>query len=305
MRLTCPNCDAQYEVPDNVVPVEGRDVQCSNCGQTWFQHHADHMPPEDALALDTDAGADLEPPAEIAKPEPQPDQPPEPPQPEPPAPVQENKGLDDLDDLEELPPRTVTAATPVRRAVDPAVADILQQEAEAERAARNKAAPDPLESQPDLGLADTDDAGSSANDRTAQARQRMARLRGEPEPMSDADVNAAAVSSRRDLLPDIDEINSSLRTENSSTGGQAEIDAPSTKKRKQGFRRGFMLMLILFVVLAALYIFAPQISQAVPAVETMLNGYVAWIDGLRTWLDGHVQNLLRGLDTMATQSSAG
>ncbi|MDG1102854.1 MAG: zinc-ribbon domain-containing protein, partial [Ascidiaceihabitans sp.] len=39
MRLICPNCDAQYEVPTEVVPTEGRDVQCSNCGQTWFQHH--------------------------------------------------------------------------------------------------------------------------------------------------------------------------------------------------------------------------------------------------------------------------
>ncbi|MGJ5621471.1 zinc-ribbon domain-containing protein, partial [Sulfitobacter sp. MF3-043] len=37
MRLICPNCDAQYEV----MPTDGRDVQCSNCGQTWFQHHPD------------------------------------------------------------------------------------------------------------------------------------------------------------------------------------------------------------------------------------------------------------------------
>lgn len=37
MRLTCPNCRAQYEVPDEVIPEEGRDVQCSNCEKTWFQ----------------------------------------------------------------------------------------------------------------------------------------------------------------------------------------------------------------------------------------------------------------------------
>ncbi len=36
MRLTCPNCEAQYEVPDDAVPASGRDVQCSNCGHTWF-----------------------------------------------------------------------------------------------------------------------------------------------------------------------------------------------------------------------------------------------------------------------------
>jgi len=37
MRLICPNCVAQYEVDDNVIPPEGRDVQCANCGHNWFQ----------------------------------------------------------------------------------------------------------------------------------------------------------------------------------------------------------------------------------------------------------------------------
>lgn len=42
MRLNCPNCGAQYEVEASVIPETGRDVQCSNCGHTWFQG------PEDA-----------------------------------------------------------------------------------------------------------------------------------------------------------------------------------------------------------------------------------------------------------------
>ena len=48
MRLICPNCVAQYEVDENVIPPEGRDVQCANCGHNWFQdsvqmfsHHSD------------------------------------------------------------------------------------------------------------------------------------------------------------------------------------------------------------------------------------------------------------------------
>ena len=44
MRLTCPNCDAQYEIEASLIPPTGRDVQCSNCGKTWFQ------PPEGGLA---------------------------------------------------------------------------------------------------------------------------------------------------------------------------------------------------------------------------------------------------------------
>lgn len=37
MRLICPNCDAQYDVADDVIPEGGRDVQCSSCAHTWFQ----------------------------------------------------------------------------------------------------------------------------------------------------------------------------------------------------------------------------------------------------------------------------
>ena len=37
MRITCPNCGAQYEVDDTLIPEAGRDVQCSNCGKGWFQ----------------------------------------------------------------------------------------------------------------------------------------------------------------------------------------------------------------------------------------------------------------------------
>lgn len=53
MRLMCPNCEAQYEVSDSVIPLHGRDVQCSNCGQTWFQTHP-QAEPEAALADDED-----------------------------------------------------------------------------------------------------------------------------------------------------------------------------------------------------------------------------------------------------------
>jgi len=37
MRLICPNCAAQYEVADDAVPPEGRDVECSACGTGWRQ----------------------------------------------------------------------------------------------------------------------------------------------------------------------------------------------------------------------------------------------------------------------------
>lgn len=330
MRLTCPNCDAQYEVPDNVVPIDGRDVQCSNCGQTWFQHHPDHMPEDDtddvaAQDEETDAPEetaedDIEEGPVDAKSDTRADdrydaddegeedddfdddydddasakQAP------PPAPTPtDNPGLDDLDDL---PDATVQQA-PARKPLDPAVADILREEAAAEQSARTKEATTPLESQPDLGLEEGD---TDPDDRGAQARDRMARLRGEPEPMREAELNAAAISSRRDLLPDIDEINSTLRsdTDRSSKGPHAKIDAPSTTKRKRSFRSGFALMLLLIALLTLLYVYAPQIAQTVPQVDPYLSAYVNWVNGVRVWLDGQVQSLLSWLAAVADRSGS-
>ena len=52
MRLICPNCGAQYEVPDDVIPSGGRDVQCSNCGHTWLES------PGASVAAEEDFGAE-------------------------------------------------------------------------------------------------------------------------------------------------------------------------------------------------------------------------------------------------------
>ena len=273
MRLICPNCDAQYEVPDEVMPADGRDVQCSNCGQTWFQHH-----PDNALDENEDSSVDVDAPA--------PDE-----------------------EISPPPPPVATPTEPERKQLDPAVADILRQEAEAEHEARRKRQSEPLESQPDLGLdnSDSNDSAETEDRRAREAQERMARMRGEPEPVSDATATAAAISSRRDLLPDIEEINSTLRTGNNRDGSGTEngphIDAPTTKRRKRGFRTGFLLMVLLFVVLAATYSFAPQIAKAVPQTDPYLSGYVARVDEMRLMLDGYVQTFLTWLDTMASASN--
>lgn len=36
MRLICPNCTAQYDVPDNAIPTQGRDLHCAACAHDWF-----------------------------------------------------------------------------------------------------------------------------------------------------------------------------------------------------------------------------------------------------------------------------
>lgn len=257
------------------MPMAGRDVQCSNCGKTWFQHHPDN-PPE----------------------------------------VEE----------EDEPAPPANAPAPTRRSLDPSVADILREEADTEFAARKRRQAEILESQPDLGLdiADDpepapqatafDDDNADEDDRVTErraldAKRRMARMRGEPEQtVPSATTAAGALSSRRKLLPDIDEINSTLRNDSSST---ASAGAPPTaaevgevRRRRVGFRRGFSLMMLLCAALALIYVFAPQIAQAVPAVDPLLNSYVTWVDQIRLGLNNQVSALLAWLDDVASQSNS-
>lgn len=280
MRLKCPNCEAQYEVPDEVIPETGRDVQCSNCGDTWFQYHPDHMP-EDAEIVDEpqswEVASEPPPPAE---PKPEPEQEPEP---EDPASAAPDEPL------------------PGRKELDPTVRDVLREEADRERAAREEEAGS-LETQPDLGL-DTHEDDAEKRNREAQAR--MARLRGEPEEevpeRPDLDPGT-----RRNLLPDIDEINSSLSSDSDETSSKqvdpGEVETTSVPD-KGGFRRGFNTMLLLAVIGLLLYMFAPQLAKAVPALEGALMSYVALVDQGRAWLDGKVLGLMGGLDGMSSEGS--
>lgn len=36
MRLSCPNCGTEYDIPDGMVPAAGRHVQCTSCHTRWF-----------------------------------------------------------------------------------------------------------------------------------------------------------------------------------------------------------------------------------------------------------------------------
>jgi hypothetical protein len=173
------------------------------------------------------------------------------------------------------------------------VTDILRQEAEYEKSAR-EADTNTIETQPDLDLSHDPDEDR----RSREARERLARLRGEPE-NADADAVSAAVGAamtqnanapRRELLPDIEEINSTLRPDNTANAA-VNYDA-DTERPRGGFKRGFMYVVIIALVALAIYVFAPQISAAVPQVEPYLTSYAEWVDGLRILLDQKLQQLI-------------
>lgn len=280
MRLICPNCGAQYMIPDDVIPAEGRDVQCSSCSSTWFQPHADDVAHQEAMAQEDTVTAPDETWAP-ADPAPEPTAEPEPdpaPEPEP---------------AQDMPAQEAPA--PQRQSVDAKMSEIFRQEAEFEANAR---AQDRLETQPDLGLSQ---AESNAERRAREARERMARIRNQPEQTTHSPTPPEADhTSRRDLLPDIEEINSTL-----NSGGERPVDmiadaeARAKTRRKGAFRFGFGLMMILVASLVLLYSYAPAISEAAPQFATMMQAYTDAVDQARIALDGKVRGFLEWLDAKA------
>ena len=264
MRLTCPNCGAQYEVPDEVIPETGRDVQCSNCGDTWFQHHPDHMPPPAKADTPDQAG-------QTAAAQDQPEY--------------------DSEAQAQVEPE------PPRRALDSSVRDILREEAEREEQARAAETSSGLETQPDLGLDAQDE-----DRRTREARARMARLRGaeqghepqprpEPEFAPDHDLDPG---SRSNLLPNIDEINSSLdaTSERNEDMIAEDADLALSAQNRGSFRRGFLGSILIFVLLTLAYLFAPDIAGLSPALEGPMAAYVETVNALRAWLQDTVASLI-------------
>ena len=273
MRLICPNCAAQYEVDASMIPASGRDVQCSSCGHTWFQ------PPEQAGPAVTDqTGVPVHDPAsDVSVP------------PDVTAAVTPDAEPEPETGVIPAPPQTA----PKPRPIDDAALEILRQEAAREAAARRREAGGALESQPDLGLGDP----AGAQTRAAAAKARLARLRQQtpeteaPEDAppvkatSGASEPATTAASRRELLPDIEEINSSLTATGERHPGDAVDDVVHERQARLGFRLGFLTVLLAMLVLMLIYLVAPQLGLAVPALTPLLDSYVNWVNTVRDLID--------------------
>ncbi|OHC57731.1 MAG: hypothetical protein A3D16_15660 [Rhodobacterales bacterium RIFCSPHIGHO2_02_FULL_62_130] len=254
MRLVCPNCDAEYEVDASVIPQSGRDVQCSNCGTAWFQ-----IAPDVEADLRAEEALYEPPPPAVPIPAPLPESEPEP------------------------VPQDHIAAAPAsgpRRSLDETLLAVLREEAEREQAAR-MAEGAPLQTQPDLGL-------PAPPPQIAVAR-RIAKLKGEPAVTTAAPpVTAPKAQTRRELLPEIEEINSSLRASSERRSGHAAAVSETMDRARGGggFRSGFMLVMVLALVAVAVYVMAPKLSAQMPAAAGVLERYVLAVDAGRVWLDG-------------------
>ena len=292
MRLICPNCSARYEVPADVIPAEGRDVQCSNCQETWFQTHPDTEPQTDVAQTLKEHFAQTEPEAA--------------PIPEQSDAVSETDPIDyeferaldqELDTIAEDDPDVAPAPAIThersKREIDPSVADILREEAQREREQR---AAETFEHQDEFAL-DTDEPTSDPQPKKS----------GYIDPKLDDldemynDTASDAPASSRDLLPDIEEINSTLRRDKKS----ANRDEPETQVQKNASgRRGFRAAIILLLLALAVYAYADLITSNVPQLAPYLDAYVAQIDQWRAALSDQTSGFLTWLQAQADQARA-
>ncbi|NDW53441.1 zinc-ribbon domain-containing protein [Aliiroseovarius sp. PrR006] len=324
MRLVCPNCGAQYEVDDRVMPDGGRDVQCSNCGHAWF-----FTPPRPATAQ---AVVKPEPKIEIPAPLPpsieeafKSDPTPKPTPEETPSAeasedlaepdeadadvtdahdqdeaATEDSVEPDADDTDDGDNDTEDAPVPAapRKEVSDEVKQILQEEAKQELRAR-EAESQGLETQPDLGL----DVAQRDNDAELAARlQKMEDgANADEEEVGEKDLRS------RDMLPDIEEINSTLDAPDASDDTRIDLGpmAGDTASGGKGFRRGFSLTILLAVLLVSLYILAPQIAERFPQAQGVLDQYTAFGDNTRLWLEGAMQSAIEKMRGLMDTSSDG
>jgi len=316
MRLICPNCAAQYEVDEGVIPESGRDVQCANCGDTWFQERRPSLRlPEPPQADETDVTDELETgsdPDQSSEDDPQ---------------LVEDFETDDadydtpdaVDDMvspaeedDDEPEETPQQPPFAQTKVDPSVLDILRSEAQREATARDaetsetdtpatdaKTAaegdkrrihftPDPTVDvdgdDKETAALDIEDDGDTddKDDDLDDAPEQLEDVRVMPIPPRQARPESAART-----LPDIDELNSSLRSSHDKARGQDGTPAAKARARDRknvSSRIGFYLAVILVLLLVIAYIMAAQIGAAVPAARPYLDTYVNLINSLRLGL---------------------
>jgi len=313
MRLICPNCDAQYEVGEGVIPAEGRDVQCSNCGHTWFQYPdgyddrpveeleddralttqaQDHFTEAEEDDFETSLRAALDENAEHADAASEMSMPDDVPTgddrqiDDPAQPEHDPFAKDDIedDDADITAPVTAAAAAAraVRRELPDDITEILRAEAQRESEARSNEPKGELETQSDLGL---DRPGDDDDQRARKARRRLSQFNDDDEGEGDLQPGKA---SRRNALPDIEDINSTLRATTDrkrETAAAATEPAQKSRSRRAGFRTGFYLMIFAAIVLGMVYVMAPQIVEAVPMSEPYVSIWVTFADQMRWVLD--------------------
>ncbi|ARE41278.1 MJ0042 family finger-like domain protein [Rhodovulum sp. P5] len=175
---------------------------------------------------------------------------------------------------------------PSRREIDQSVLGILREEAERERRARKQeATTETFAEQAELGLDSAPQKPAPRTDMPDSGTGWNAQVDAPPVPPS---------QSKRERLPDIDQINSTL-----SASSDRVTDMAAWKRerdsRRSSFRSGFLGVVAIAAMVIAVYALAPQIAGLHPMLEPPMTAYVSVIDGARAWINETVPALVARL----------
>lgn len=316
MRLICPNCSAEYEVDASVIPPEGRDVQCSNCAHAWYEAHPDNRSdaPVARPAIPQPRRPQRRPALAEAAPMPDADNDDEGPRRSRVAQQRAERVAEaSAADLMGAPgtasggdvlPGPAPARIAPRREIDPKVLRVLRAEAEREARMRRGERIDPMEEQTELALA-------------GEAPRQSRRIPTDPRDIPDDELVPSGTigprrrlgdtGMRREMLPDIEEINSTLRASTDRRASVPVFDELEHKlkrmRRGQGFRLGFSLVLLTVAFGLFAYLFAPEISARAPQAEPYLTSFVAETNRLRGWLDVQVRQIAEQIAALVAEAS--
>lgn len=206
--------------------------------------------------------------------------------------VTDEAGSDDAEPLDADAAALDDTAIP---ALDDDIAGILREEAEREVTQRRSEDPPALEAQAELGLGEEPPS--------EVLRERLDRMRGDGVPQTTVAQTLATATAtpldgpRRERLPDIEEIKTSLRPSDIAVDDEAPIGASEMNRiRQRGFRRGFATLVIAAGVLVAAYVFAPQIIDLIPATERAMMAYVETANSVRDGIDVMMARAITGLE---------
>jgi len=105
-----------------------------------------------------------------------------------------------------------------------------------------------------------------------------------------ADPSRRPKADRKAMLPDVEELDASLRSDEEPRRRDREMmeahEEALAKANKGGFRRAFIWTLLIIAVLIALYVLRPQLVAALPAAAVVLDPYASAIDSLRAMIEG-------------------
>tara|TARA_R110000868_G_scaffold237132_6_gene491531 strand:+ start:8675 stop:9310 length:636 start_codon:yes stop_codon:yes gene_type:complete len=187
-----------------------------------------------------------------------------------------------------------SAPPPRRRELDPGIRDLLREEAEHEARVRareaGQTAATTASARPAAPLqtpSRTPPQAPSGDDnarRLAEAQARTARLGATPGAVTHRPA------SRADLLPDVEEINSTLRSP--SQGAQPTVSAQDRARQRRNFRIGLAVPVVAALLMLFVYLNADRIRLSLPQTTPAIDSFTATLDQGRFWLDAHLQALV-------------